>query len=123
MFSVIVLTERTFASRGKRITLPRPAKRRAEPPAVAARRAAWPSRRGIGSGAELRPARARGRRLHLRPAADRLERPGRHLLQADDVGVAGGDQLDHLAQVAARARRERVAAVEVPGADEHRALL
>ena len=36
------------------------------------------------------------------PAADAAERPGGHLLQADDRRPVGGDQLDHLAEVAAR---------------------
>ena len=100
VLSVSVLTERTFASRGMRID-------------VAAAREPGRAGRCGGAASSCRPGAAAGRGAAgstaragtaCIPAQSPIdaERPGGHLLQADDVGAAGGDQLDHLAQVVAR---------------------
>ena len=65
-------------------------------------------------------AATRADRAHAAPLFEPAERPGRHLLQADDVGMVGGDELDHLAEIRAPLRREGVAVKEIPRADEHR---
>ena len=76
-----------------------------------------------------RPSRGRRRkRAERRPrgdVADReaAERPRRHLLDAQHVGVVGGRELDHLVEERASLRRERVAVKEVPGPDEHGSTL
>jgi hypothetical protein len=48
-----------------------------------------------------------------------IQRPHRQLLQADDVGAIGGDEVDHLAQEGAAPWRERLAVEQIPRAHEH----
>ncbi len=94
-----------------------------EPPAVRGAQQP-PTARRERERARVGPLRARRHDLPRRcPGADRLEAPGRQLLQADELGVAGRDQLDHRPQVVAAAGGQRVAAVDVPGPKQHRALL
>ena len=98
VFSVITLVARTVASGGMRIALPCPAN--AERNDAVVRRGQAPSEpAGTGSGP------TRGRLVRAATAfiplqsPSRAERPRRDLLQADDVGPVGRDQLDHLAQI------------------------
>ena len=65
---------------------------------------------------ERRPRRARACRSTARGA----ERPHGDLLQADDPGCVRGDELDHLAQVAAALGRHGVAVKEIPRANQDR---
>ena len=66
-----------------------------------------PTPPGIGIGPSFGTPRARRHRLHAGPLADAAERPGRHLLEADDRGPVDRHELDHLAQVRAPCRSAR----------------
>ena len=76
-----------------------------------------PSRGVIGSGPSTG-------RAATSPTVKRAERPGRHLLQAEDVGVVRGREPDHLvAGMPGAAGGERVPVEEVPAPDEHTSTL
>ncbi len=78
-----------------------------------------PDGRGHRQGADRRPLCHHRHLGHFGPAAESSQRPSRNLLEADDIRPVGGDELDHLAEVGAPSRRDRVAVEEVPGPDEH----
>ena len=67
---------------------------------------------------EPRPRSDCTERLHPAPPAEVPQRPHRHLLQAEHVGLVLGGEAHHLLQTARALRRARVAVEDVPGADE-----
>ena len=76
-----------------------------------------------GERTERGPRGHRAERLHPAPIAEQLERPRRHLLQAEDVRAVLGRQPDHPLEVQRSPRRVRAPVEHVPGADQHRITL
>ena len=62
-------------------------------------------------------------RAHAAPVSEPRKRPGRNLLQAEHIRVVGAREPHHLREERAPLRRHRVAVEDVPGTDQHGALL
>ena len=62
-------------------------------------------------------------RLHAAPLPEPAERPDGDFLEDHDVRLVGRRQLHHALEVGRAAARIRVAVEDVPGADQHRAVL
>jgi glycosyltransferase involved in cell wall biosynthesis len=89
-----------------------PGHRRAEQPVVQ-------RRDGPRADGEQRPARDGRGRMHSAPVLEVPERPDRQLLQADDVGVVAGHELEHLAEKRPALRRGSIPVEKVPSPHEH----
>jgi hypothetical protein len=81
-----------------------------EVPTELGSRREWPDRRSRGHPPED---------VHPAPLPEPLERPWRHLLEADRVRLTGARQAHHLFHVALPPGRKRVAVEDVPGPDDH----
>lgn len=77
--------------------------------------------RGHGARPDREPGRPRdrARRVHAAPAFQMPERPHRQLLEADDVRIVSGHELDHPREEGSALGRRRVSVEEVPCPHEH----